>query len=279
METDLKHGFPSGYFIIKSVASNRVLDVAGDAIEDGAEVLLWLEKEKSLVESYRDPEANNQVFYIDTSGALCSRGSGHAIDIKDGKLVLRHRRPMSYPYPNAYSHPLPCFAYSPQTEEISVAFECDPSYPPPSTEPSEAWKNKRYLLTSIPLRKPRTIIDDASEFISTAMKSPFAGLSNMFSVTANNGENNEKENITPAAGPDAVFDGEIDLKEDEIVEEERGEEGEVDDSPDPSRKVAVVGIATTEEEETLSRKAKARMTWKVIPLRRLNARTSCVVVT
>lgn len=30
----------------------------------------------------RDPQANNQVFFIDTSGALCSRASGHAIDIE-----------------------------------------------------------------------------------------------------------------------------------------------------------------------------------------------------
>jgi len=267
------HGFPPGYFIIKSVASSRVLDVAGDAIEDGTDVLLWVEKEKSLVESFRDPDANNQVFYIDTSGALCSRASGHAIDVQDGKLVLRHRRPVSYPYPNAYSHPPPRFVYSPQTEEISVAFECDPSYPPPSAHPSEAWKNKRYLLTSIPLRKPRTIIDDASEFLTTAIASPFTGLSNMFSGATNNGENNERESLPPLAEPDAVFDGEIDLKEDEVVEEERGEEGEVDDSPDLSRKVAVVGIPVTEAEETLSRKAKARRTWMVIPLRRVNART------
>ena len=51
MEIDSTHGFPPGYFTVKSVASNRLLDVAGDAIEDGTDVLLWVEKEKSLVES------------------------------------------------------------------------------------------------------------------------------------------------------------------------------------------------------------------------------------
>jgi hypothetical protein len=44
-------GFPAGYFIVRSVASKRLLDVAGDGIEDGTEIVLWPEKEKSLVES------------------------------------------------------------------------------------------------------------------------------------------------------------------------------------------------------------------------------------
>ena len=44
-------GFPSGYFIIRSVASERLLDVIMDDTEDGAELCLWPEKEKSLVES------------------------------------------------------------------------------------------------------------------------------------------------------------------------------------------------------------------------------------
>lgn len=94
------YGFPLGYFVIRSAASNRVLDVSDDSIEDGADVLLWPEKESSLVESlsfsrqhtstrltiahsgFRDPNANNQVYFIDTSGALCSRSSGHAIDVE-----------------------------------------------------------------------------------------------------------------------------------------------------------------------------------------------------
>lgn len=75
-------GFPTGYFVIKSVATNRLLDVTLDEIEDGTEIALWTEKEKSLVESeqntwnfrpllyltlcrnlsgFRDPKTNNQV--------------------------------------------------------------------------------------------------------------------------------------------------------------------------------------------------------------------------
>ena len=44
-------GFPSGYFVIRSVASGRLLDVTMDDTEDGTELGLWPEKEKSLVES------------------------------------------------------------------------------------------------------------------------------------------------------------------------------------------------------------------------------------
>lgn len=43
-------GFPTAYFVIKSVASNWVLDVAGDGIEDGTEIILWPEKDFSLLE-------------------------------------------------------------------------------------------------------------------------------------------------------------------------------------------------------------------------------------
>lgn len=44
-------GFPPGYFTIRSAASDRVLDVTMDNIEDGTQIGLWPEKEKSLVES------------------------------------------------------------------------------------------------------------------------------------------------------------------------------------------------------------------------------------
>ena len=77
-------GFPPGYFIIRSVASDRLLDVTMDDTEDGTEIGLWPEKEKSLVDSqlrflyslagwwltalsakpetgFRDPAADNQV--------------------------------------------------------------------------------------------------------------------------------------------------------------------------------------------------------------------------
>lgn len=51
MTADLQtFGFPAGYFIIRSVATNRLWDVEADDVEDGTEIALWPEKEKSLVE-------------------------------------------------------------------------------------------------------------------------------------------------------------------------------------------------------------------------------------
>jgi hypothetical protein len=44
-------GFPVGYFIIKSAATGRVFDVYLNEIEDGTDIVLSPEKEKSMVES------------------------------------------------------------------------------------------------------------------------------------------------------------------------------------------------------------------------------------
>ncbi|KAJ6611484.1 WD40-repeat-containing domain protein [Mycena sp. CBHHK59/15] len=260
MTADLQtYGFPAGYFVIRSVASNRLLDVTMDDIEDGTDLVLWPEKDSSIVETRRNPEANNQVFFIDTSGALCSRSAGHAIDIQDDRLVVRHRRPISLPFPNAYSHPLPTFSYSPQTGEISVHFASDPSHPPPSANPSDAWKRKTYILTSVPLRKPRTIIDDAHAFISSAITTPLSFITGR---------------AASQATPEAVFSSHIDLGEDEVLEEERGEEAEVDDSPEWGRKVRVLSIINkSREEREISEKARNRRRWQITPLRQTDART------
>ncbi|KAJ7292730.1 WD40 repeat-like protein [Mycena rebaudengoi] len=230
------YGFPAGYFIVRSVASNKLLDVSADDIEDGTEICLWPEKDTSIVETRRNPEANNQVFFIDTSGALCDR------------LVLRHRRPISLP-PNAYSHPLPKFSYSSETGEISVHFACDPTYPPVSANPSDAWMRKSYILASIPLRKPRSMIDDAQAFIASAMSTPLSFISG--------------GRVPAQPTPEEVFRSDIDLGEDEVLEEDRGEEAEVDDSLEWGRK----------EEKGIVEKARNRRRWKITALRRVDART------
>ncbi|KAI0053436.1 WD40 repeat-like protein [Auriscalpium vulgare] len=241
------YGFPEGYFVINSVASKRLLDVAGDSVEDGAEVILWPQKESSLVESTHSPT----VFFIDTSGALCSRSSGHAIDVEDGRLVLRHRRPVSQPYPNAYSHTLPQFHYSQTTGEITAVFQTDPTYPS-NPGASTSWRNRTYYVTSLPERKPRTFIDDAAETLGTVFRAP----------------------LTLFGGPPAVTsatDEAFNLREDEVDEQERGDEAEVDDSPALNRKVRVFG--TTEAgTHALGTKARVRRQWQVIPLRKTVAR-------
>ena len=142
-----------------------------------------------------------------------------------------------------------------------MQFACDPSYPSHGAS-SQAWQNKTYLLTSIPKRKPRTIMDDASDFIASSFLNPISYITGT--------------SAPPQAKPDEVFNGDIDLTEDEVVEEERGEEAEVDNSADLGRKVKIVVVPTAEKammDLVLSEKAKRRRKWVVIPLRTSNAKT------
>ncbi|KZT02499.1 WD40 repeat-like protein [Laetiporus sulphureus 93-53] len=267
MDADLHtYGFPAGYFIIRSAATNRVMDVEMSWVEDGTNVILYTETETSLVESMRKPDCDNQVFFIDTSGALCSRSSGHAIDVEDGRLVVRHRRPVVHPFPNSYSHPLPRFSHDRQTHNINVTFAMDPSNTT-STSKSvrrtsvDAWKEKVYLLSSIPARKPRTVVDDASEMFTNAIASPLTFFGS-FGKTRS------------GATPENVFSsGDIDLREDEILEQDRTEEGEVDDSPEKRREVRVLTLAK-EELDAASEKAKLRRRWIVTPIRLSKNHTS-----
>jgi hypothetical protein len=44
-------GFPPGCFILRSVSTKRLLDVAAESVRDSAPIILWPEKDNSLVES------------------------------------------------------------------------------------------------------------------------------------------------------------------------------------------------------------------------------------
>ncbi|KAI0825009.1 WD40 repeat-like protein [Trametes gibbosa] len=252
------YGFPQGYFMLRSLGSGRILDVAQGLLDDGTEVILWHATETSQVESMRRPDSNNQVFFIDTSGALCSRHSGHAIDVEQENLVLRHRRPVSFPFPNSYAHPLPRFVYHPETKEITVVFAADPTFPTSRRDSGVgAWKEKTYYLTSIPVRRPPTMIDNASALLTSALSHPLA----LFGGKA--GSN---------ATPEQVFDGEIDLTEHELAEQDRNEAEEIDDSVEALRPVKVVAL-TAEEAVGASEKAKLRRQWEFLPLRISKHRT------
>jgi hypothetical protein len=120
--------------------------------------------------------------------------------------------------------------------------------------------NNNYILTSIPKRKPRTFIDDASEFLSSAITVPISFLSGGVGSPT-------------TAKPDEVFNGDIDLNEDELLDQDRGEEAEVDDSPDGLRMVRVLCVAPHVKNETLGEKQRLRRSWQVIPLRRSAQRT------
>ena len=173
--------------------------------------------------------------------------------------MIRHRKPVTYPFPNAESHPLPRFAYHPDTREITVTFAYDPSYPAPSARrdsTSGVWKTKTYYLSSVPVRKPPTLIDNASALLTSAMSGPLA----LFGGAKTN------------ATPDMVFDGEIDLAEGELAEQDRNEAEEVDDSPDPLRPVKVVALHP-EEVAGSSDAARLRRQWEILPLRQTKHRT------
>lgn len=203
------------------------------------------------------PESDNQVFFVDNTGALCSLSSGHALDIEGDKVVIRHRRPFTDPFPNAYSHHLPFFSYSPSTGQITIQPSSDLSYPT-SPKPGQDWARSTYVLTAIPSRRPRTIVDDASEAIISAVTTPFAFLT---------GTTQE-----PKSRPEDIFNGDIDLAEDEIIETDRTEEGELDDSPAPARKLRMVPL-TEDDIKASSEAARKRGRWAVIPLRSSRATT------
>lgn len=172
----------------------------------------------------------------------------------DGKLVLRHRRPISFPFPNAYSHPVPRFEYDPSTGHLQVRFACDPSYPPPSASPSLAWREKKFILTSVPLAKPRSFIEGAASLLTTiptALATPFTGAGT-------------------SAGRSGRSDaGDFDLHDHEVVEEERGESGEVDDSPENRRDIRVIALPFIDKGEYLggsNSKARERRRWEIVPI-------------
>ncbi|GJJ09609.1 Elongation factor 2 [Clathrus columnatus] len=182
-------GFPPGYFIIRSLATGKVLDVA--------------ERKK---------------------------------DDDDGRIVLRHRRPMTSRFPSRFSHPLPCFNYSPITGHITLAFAYDPAYPGSGHRESESssggWRNQTYILTAIPATKPRDLFDDAADFLvgaASALTSPLAAVFSGKALESNN---------TIA---DVQRQG-IELREDELSEVDRAEET-LDDSTDLARRVKVIALS------------------------------------
>ena len=168
-------------------------------------------------------------------------------------LVLRHRRPISYPFPNEFSHPLPQFSYNAKTQQISITF----SYPPKFAKSPDNWADNTYLLASRPRVRPKSVIEQATAFFSTAVTSSKSLLSGI-------------GHSTPT--PDQVFDGgDIDLRDDEILDLDRSEEGEVDDSPDLLRVVGVVTVSPTDYDKTVAPYKALRRKWELLPLRAARA--------
>jgi len=243
-------GFPGGYFLIKSVATGKLLDVARGENSDGTEIILWRNKETSLVEGMREPECDNQVFFIDLAGSLCSRVNGLPIDVEENRLVIRHHRPITVPYPNEFSHPLPRFSYDAQSGLIRVAYSFDPTYPSPSAYPSNLWKDRDYVLTSVPLRRPRTVLQATAEFFSNAASLVSGSLGGPSGATS----------MTQASA------NAFDLREEEVIEEERAPEDEDDDSLSPQRDVRVLNLPIGWMEKERNMMARERRRWEISSL-------------
>src|ERR1700744_3239425 len=117
---------------------------------------------------------------------------------------------MTHPFPNAYSHPLPRFQYYPSTGYISVLFSADPNaLMSRGTDQLESrmnsqsvdWRAKRYVLTCIPKRAPRTLVDDETEFINATATKIASPITRFFSPIG------PRSTITA----DEVAQGQIDL--------------------------------------------------------------------
>ena len=104
------------------------------------------------------------------------------------------------------------------------------------------------------MKRPKSFIDNASAFLSATVAAPFSLLAGSASTQ-------------PKSTPEDVFGGDIDLAEDEMLEQDRGEEGEVDDSPEPHRNLCLLSIdpGSTPPEGTNARK---RRQWQLFALRR-----------
>ena len=122
----------------------------------------------------------------------------------------------------------------------------------PSGYPSQAWKEREYILTSVPQARPKSFLENTSNFFASAVS---------------------KIPLGPAFGAPAVASssahintGEFDLRQEEIMEEERAAEEEADDSPEPAREVKMLNLPLGSLEKEKNTMAAERRKWDVIPV-------------
>ncbi|KZV99025.1 hypothetical protein EXIGLDRAFT_726508 [Exidia glandulosa HHB12029] len=246
-------GFPMGYFMIRSKTSDRVWDVETGSHDDSTEVILWPCRETSRVSTMRDHTTDNQVFFIDTEGALCSKASGHAIDVEGGKLVLRHRRPVTLPFPNAYSHPLPLFEYL-SDGAIAVRFPVSSSAP----------RDREFLVAALPSRRPRTILDNVADTLTSAATTV------LFAPLSLTGLASPGPSQTSHATVDEIEGAEFTLQEHELADEDVVNEEDADDNPERVRHLRVF---QKDPRAALGPQARARRQWEIVPILREKVQT------
>ncbi|KAH7107036.1 hypothetical protein BKA62DRAFT_685816 [Auriculariales sp. MPI-PUGE-AT-0066] len=236
-------GWPLGYFMLRNRGNGRVFDVATGSAADGTDVILFPLKEPSRVLSLRDPEADNQIFFIDLDGNLCSKAAGHAVDVEGGKLVIRHRRPISFPFPNSFSHPLPVFEYSPTDQRIIVRF-------PGQTSAQDTPR----MLVAVPKRRPRTFFDSVGETLTAAATTV------VFAPLALTGLASPKP--TSTATVDDMAEADFNLRDHELdAQDTLSDEDNADDDPERQRTMRIVV-----QESLHSQEAVRRTQWEVISI-------------
>lgn len=114
-------------------------------------------------------------------------------------------------------------------------------------------------MSAIPMQKPRSLVDDASAFLSSAVVAPFS----FFSAN--------RRPAGPKATPEDVISGNIDIAGDDVLEQDRGEEGEVDDSLELMRKLRILSILPGDSQpEGIN--ARKRRQWEILTLKTTAAR-------
>lgn len=193
--------------------------------------------------------------------------------MQDHCLVLRRRRPMTHPFPNYYSHALPRFQYSPGTGQISAFFSSDPIYSQHAVtasggSTSSNWLSKKFVLTTLPMRRERSLVDNATEFIANTTSLLTNPVSNFFAP--------QSPSRPAAITAEDVSQGDFDLREDEVLEQERAPHEELDDSSEQIRHVRVIELPAGELDivNGLSQLAQRRIQWTVIPILKGKTRTN-----
>jgi len=114
------------------------------------------------------------------------------------------------------------------------------------------------------MRKPKTILDDASQFFSSAFSASVSLLGGKKALDAT---------------PDQVHQQgmNIELDQNEMLQEDWGEEAEIDDSSELRRNVRMIlPPIETKRDKSLVDKARQRRQWEIIPLRMKKARTGAI---
>ena len=162
-----------------------------------------------------------------------------------GKLVLRHRRPISFPFPNTYSHPLPIFEVSLFDRRILIRF--------PGRGPADA---APFMLAAVPLRKPRSMLDSVGQTLSTAATTVF------FAPLTLTGLASPSKPTSPASVDD-IAGADFTLRDHELDAQDVVGDEDADDSFERWRQMRVVPST-----QLSSTEASLRAQWEVVPILR-----------